>query len=674
VSKRLQSSTPLHTEATAGANGMTNVIRLSLMVCLAASLHLGCAETVAINAGLDDGGDAGGRDVPSTGREPRDRDTTPTPPIDATGDVDTNQDGDTDDELPLEGPVAVPDVPATGVVGEPVRFDGSNSRHNDPDGEITGFEWELGDGAVASGVVLEHTYNAPGTINGTLTVFDEDGLSHSAPFTIEITGEATLTTRAIITLEESVVPLGVAARMSGELSTAGSGTIESYEWTITGHPDGPITGEGVEFIHAFDELGNFAIRLIVTDSAGDGDAADATLRVALPPVAEIAVLTDPPRAEAPVQVSGSPSNGNGTPIGNYTWTLPEGATATGITTSFTPATAGTYEVELTVTNGAGLSDATVATIEVQGGASSNLPPIAAAGPDRDAQVGQAITFNGSSSSDPDGTIVSYQWNFGDGNTGSGVNAVHSYSAVGTYTVTLTVTDNFAATGTDTATVTVTRVNRPPVASFTVSPTDPTPGSVVQLNASASTDPDGDPIVEYAWDLGDGSPVLYGVNQTHAFATEGTYVVTLTVTDSQGDTGTTTRNVVVSDVPPINGRYRVRPFDAEASETGDCNDFITVTVGPADCDMNADGSNLTMTCGADTFRGTLSGDSFTLTLDRRDQNSGFCGMVYFTEVITGSFVNENRWEGSTTLGLRMVSPDFWCDHCEFLPFAKTGTRL
>ena len=64
-------------------------------------------------------------------------------------------------------------------------------------------------------------------------------------------------------------------------------------------------------------------------------------------------------------------------------------------------------------------------------------------------------FDGSGSSDPDGSIVSYSWDFGDGNNGSGIAPSHTYASAGTYSVTLTVTDNEDATGDDTQSLTVT---------------------------------------------------------------------------------------------------------------------------------------------------------------------------------------------------------------------------
>ncbi|HWR98430.1 MAG TPA: discoidin domain-containing protein [Candidatus Methanoperedens sp.] len=101
------------------------------------------------------------------------------------------------------------------------------------------------------------------------------------------------------------------------------------------------------------------------------------------------------------------------------------------------------------------------------------PPTAAAGPDQSGLVGQVLSFADAGSSDPDGAIVSYSWNWGDGTPdGFGPSATHAYGAAGTFTVTLTVTDDEGATGTDTLLVTITAppvnlaLNRPALASTT----------------------------------------------------------------------------------------------------------------------------------------------------------------------------------------------------------------
>jgi len=101
--------------------------------------------------------------------------------------------------------------------------------------------------------------------------------------------------------------------------------------------------------------------------------------------------------------------------------------------------------------GYGLLDAAAAATLV----SPNIPPVAEAGPDRAVMIYEEVSLDGSGSYDPDGSIVSYDWSFGDGDTGSGVTITHSYSTAGTYEVSLTVTDGSGATDTDTLIITVT---------------------------------------------------------------------------------------------------------------------------------------------------------------------------------------------------------------------------
>jgi PKD repeat protein len=144
------------------------------------------------------------------------------------------------------------------------------------------------------------------------------------------------------------------------------------------------------------------------------------------------------------------------------------------------------------------------------------------------------------------TIAAYRWDFGDGGTSNGASptTTHVFAAAGTYVVRLTVTDSNGRTGTTTNNVTVT-VAPAPTASFTVSPTSPAAGQVVNFNGSGSTAPAGSTITAYAWNFGDGGTASNGPTTSHRFTTAGTYVVRLTVTDSAGRTGTTTNSVTVT---------------------------------------------------------------------------------------------------------------------------------
>jgi PKD repeat protein/aryl-phospho-beta-D-glucosidase BglC (GH1 family) len=150
------------------------------------------------------------------------------------------------------------------------------------------------------------------------------------------------------------------------------------------------------------------------------------------------------------------------------------------------------------------------------------------------------------SSDADGTIASYAWAFGDGQTGTGATSSRTYATAGTYTVTLTVTDDDGATASTTRQVTPVApppTNVAPTASFTTSCTNLT----CSVDASGSTDGDGS-IVSYSWAFGDGQTGA-GVTSSRAYAAAGTYTVTLTVTDDDGATASTTRQVSPTAPPP-----------------------------------------------------------------------------------------------------------------------------
>ncbi|MGL6223489.1 MAG: PKD domain-containing protein, partial [Steroidobacteraceae bacterium] len=155
-----------------------------------------------------------------------------------------------------------------------------------------------------------------------------------------------------------------------------------------------------------------------------------------------------------------------------------------------------------------------------------------------------VDFNAAASTDTGGSIVTYAWNFGDGGTATGTTASRIYTAAGTYTATLTVTDNLGATGPTTRTVTVTAPNLPPTAAFQFLPTGGPAPLFVFFDASASTDPDGT-IANYIWDFGDGTETVGGKTPSHTFATAGTFSVRLTVQDAQGASASTTQSITAT---------------------------------------------------------------------------------------------------------------------------------
>ena len=175
----------------------------------------------------------------------------------------------------------------------------------------------------------------------------------------------------------------------------------------------------------------------------------------------------------------------------------------------------------------------------------NAPPVASftATP----ATGEApldVLFYAAASSDSDGTITQFRWNFGDGQTGSGYRLNHTFDTPGTYQVQLTVTDNDGDTGTKNLNVNVlAQTNQPPTASFTATPPSGEAPQDILLDGSGSTDTDGS-IAEYFWDLGDGQTAAT-VTVNHTYSVANTYRVSLTVTDDVGAIDTVSMDIPVT---------------------------------------------------------------------------------------------------------------------------------
>jgi chitodextrinase len=145
-----------------------------------------------------------------------------------------------------------------------------------------------------------------------------------------------------------------------------------------------------------------------------------------------------------------------------------------------------------------------------------------------------VQFDGSRSRDPDGTIIEYLWDFGDGATASGVKVSHTYMEAGLYLAVLTVRDNRGATALDSVRIKV--GNPPPIARLTATPRNGFAPLTVQFDALASSDPAAlivpQRIVRYEWDLGDGTGA-FGEKVSHIYTRAGVYTVTLRVFDDDG---------------------------------------------------------------------------------------------------------------------------------------------
>jgi PKD repeat protein len=216
----------------------------------------------------------------------------------------------------------------------------------------------------------------------------------------------------------------------------------------------------------------------------------------------------------------------------YGWDFGDGTTGSAISGFHTYTTPGTYLIQLVVTDAKGNTSSLSRSILVT--APDNELPIAnfTAAP-TSGTAPLVVVFNAAASSDPDGTIDSYHWSFGDSATAGTKNTTHTYVSEGAYVVTLTVEDNEGAIATESMIILVSAPgNQLPVADFTADPE----GSffvprTIDFDASASHDPDGS-IVAYQWDFGDGGNGA-GKITSHEYTSYGTYNVILTIFDNTG---------------------------------------------------------------------------------------------------------------------------------------------
>ena len=157
---------------------------------------------------------------------------------------------------------------------------------------------------------------------------------------------------------------------------------------------------------------------------------------------------------------------------------------------------------------------------------------------------QSVLFDASGSR---GTIASYQWNFGDGARGDGRTDDHAYFAAGTYVVTLTIVDPYGRTESTSQSITVGPSTSQPTPLFTFSPTVNRVGQTVNFNASASRPSNGNTIVSYTWDFGDGTPRVTTASPVigKSFSVAATYKVTLLVTDSAGRTAVVAADLTIT---------------------------------------------------------------------------------------------------------------------------------
>ncbi len=253
--------------------------------------------------------------------------------------------------------------------------------------------------------------------------------------------------------------------------------------------------------------------------------------------APIAIIDGPTSGETgeTLEYDGSQSYDNDGTIVSYEWDFESDGIvdSTDVDPSISFASAGTYYVTLTVTDDEGATGFDLAVVEITEG-TPNVDPVADPNGPYYGVVGEVITFDGTGSYDTDGTITYSSWGFGDGNYAwSDLEPTNSYSAAGTYTVTLCVMDDdYGYDCEDTEAIITESAMYAPNA-IARGPDLVEVGEEVEYDGSWSYDPDNQALT-YEWDFdGDGVTDSNDIYPLVTFNSVGTYIVTLRVTDTDG---------------------------------------------------------------------------------------------------------------------------------------------
>ena len=420
---------------------------------------------------------------------------------------------------------------------ESCTFDASTS--SDTGGTLTGYSWNFGDGSPAvTGANPTHVFPTAATYSVTLTVKDNtgstDGVSHNISANFG-------TGNPVAAFTSHCTALSCA--FDASTSTDTGGTITSYSWNF-GDGTPVVTTASPMTTHVYATSNFYAPSLTVTDSTTSVNTVSNFVFPVPAGSLQASFTSSCVGLNCSFNAAGS-TDAIGT-IVKYSWNWGDGSpvySTVSPTTIHGFVSGGNYVVTLTVTDNLTSTSSVSQPVSATNGAPPPSTPVAAFSSNC-TNLSCAFT---DASTDTGGTITGWSWNFGDGTpVSTSQNPTHVYTAGGTYTAVLTVTDNLADTNAISHTVAPAAAPPPstPVAAFTSNCTNL---SCTFTDGSTDT---GSTISGWSWNFGDGTAVSTAQNPTHVYASPGTgYTVTLTVTDNLTDTNTITHHVAPAAAPP-----------------------------------------------------------------------------------------------------------------------------
>jgi PKD repeat protein/uncharacterized membrane protein len=267
--------------------------------------------------------------------------------------------------------------------------------------------------------------------------------------------------------------------------------------------------------------------------------------------------------------------------------------------------------------------------------------------------GQTVTvaFQGT---DPDGTVVSFQVNWGDGTSETGIagtatSASHIYNSAGTFHITVTATDNSGSTGSNTQTITVAAA---PTVSFTLTPTSPDPSTTETFTATTSG---GVGPFSFSWTFGDTGTSTTNP-ATHTYATSGSFVVTVTATDANGVRATSSQTITVAATPTVSFTFSpaypeaASPVTFTATTTGGVSPFgFSWTFGDTGTATTNPATHTYATSGSFTVTVTATDADGVIATSTRTISVAAALGVSFSSTLTSPEINLLETFTATTTG-------------------------
>jgi len=498
-------------------------------------------------------------------------------------------------------------------------FDGTASYQ--PNREKLSYLWDFGDGTTSTEPVVTHKYQKSGKYTVSLTVKDASGLPCDTGATSQVVTVNMPPEPAFKAIESACAGDTVTFDASATSDDA-PGKL-TYAWDF-----GDSTkGEGKVVTKSYQRGGNYTVRLIVDDNEGSAcSIASTEKRIAINanPVADAGNDLDlcfSPTQEMSVMLNaGNSRDPEGDKL-SYNWDLGDGTKADGQTISHIYKRAGTYTAKVVVDDGRGTACSSgVDTVTIK----LNKKPLAVAGKDAAICLGETVNFDGSASQAPEGSKLSYAWDFGDGSKGEGVKTSHTYEKEGNYKALLTVDDGKASRCSVSSSALNVSVNAAPEACLTNIPTACI-GQSVTFDACCSKGKKGcGSCMNYTWDFGDGTTATTRCcSTTHAYSEGGTYTVTVKVDDGKG----TPCSV---DTATSSIKINTRPVAKLGADLACCQGIESTFDGSGSSD--ADGDSLTYLWdfgdgttaeGVKVTHAYAKGGSYKVTLTVNDNSGTSC---------------------------------------------------